>query len=236
MKKIVLSVLLCFCFSAMIYAQTPNSKQRMTFKSIVIQNGDTVVTEKNIESDDPNAQLSDSIPMQNGMFRFSFGDKNADQFFNDFGNFNDPLSSVFQNPFMSDSLLNRLINPHYTLDSNGFFQNPGFRNPSFEQNQGMPHQNFNKDEEEANKVSSFKVAILPEINKINITFKLSPQFPSMISVEDKQGRPAFAEQVEASEGYFVRQIDLEKLKAGKYTVKLVQGGKIETENILISQK
>ena len=214
----------------MIFAQVQNGKQRMTFKSIVIQSGDTVVTEKNIESDDPNAQLSDSIPMQNGMFKFSFGDKNADQFFNDFGNFNDPLSSVFQNPFMNDSLLNRFMSPQFPQDSNIFFHNP-----AIEQKQGVSRQNFNKEEEDAHRVSAFKVAILPEINKINITFKLSPQFPSRIRVEDKQGKPAFAEQVETSEGYFVRQIDLGQLKAGKYTVKLIQGEKVETENIVISQ-
>lgn len=235
MKKIVLSMFFCVCLSVMLSAQTQGGKQRMTFKSIVIQNGDTTVTEKNIESDDPNAQLSDSIPMQNGMFRFSFGDKGADSFFNDFGNFNDPLSSMFQNPFMNDSLLSRLINPHYSLDSNGFFQHPGFGNLSTGSDRGISSQNFNKAEEEAKNLSTFKVAILPEINKINITFKLSPQFPSMISVEDQQGRPSFSEQVEASEGYFVRQIDLGKMKAGKYTVKLIQGGKIETENIVIRQ-
>lgn len=229
-------MLSCVCFSVLLSAQTQGGKQRMTFKSIVIQNGDTTVTEKNIESDDPNAQLSDSIPMENGMFRFSFGDKGADSFFNDFGNFNDPLSSMFQNPFMNDTLLSRMINPHYTLDSNGFFQHPGFGNLSVGPDRGISSQNFNKTEEEAKNVSAFKVAVLPEINKINITFKLSPQFPSMISVEDSKGKPSFSEQVEASEGYFVRQIDLGTLKAGKYTVKLLQGGKIETESIVISQK
>ncbi len=223
-------MLLLFCFSTMIFAQTQSGKQRMTFKSIVIQNGDTTVTEKNIESDDPNAQLSDSIPMQNGMFKFSFGDIDADRFFNDFGNFNDPLSSIFQNPFMNDSLLNRFMLPQFPQDSNLFFHNP-----AIEQKQGIRRQNFNKEEEDAHRVSAFKVAVLPEINKVSITFKLSPLFPSIISVENQKGEAAFSEQIEPTEGYFVRQIDLGQLKKGKYIVKLIQGGKTETESLIINQ-
>ncbi len=206
---------------AVVEAQQNNTRQRMSFKSIVIQNGDTIVTEKNFDSDDPNANLNDSIPFGNGSFQFSFGDINPDNFF---GNrdpfalnpfFNDSLLSLFfNNPFIKDTTINRSWN---SIDS-----------PESSDNL-VPYVN----KESNYNMSDFKVAIIAESNIMNITFKQSPTEISEISITNNSGKGIYTEQFEKSDGYYVRQIELDKLGKGKFTILLKQGSKVQTQMVTI---
>jgi hypothetical protein len=230
MKNISLILVATICLFANISVQSQNTKQRMSFKSITIQNGDTIITEKNLDSDDPNANLSDSIPFGNGSIQFHFGDGNSDDFFMDFDNFQFPNAPFSNNPFLSDSLFNQFFSPHFMIDSNFNDQYPFFVAPPSDNN-SQAFQNLNKNNYN---LSEFKVAVLPEINKLNITFKLSPSTTSVINIVNEKGESVLMEQLEKSDGYYVHQIDLYQLQKGKYTITLNQGVKRESTNVFIN--
>jgi hypothetical protein len=202
----------------------------MSYKSITIQNGDTIITEKNLDSDDPKANLSDSIPFGNGSIQFHFGDGNSDDFFMNFDNFQFPNAPFSNNPFLSDSLFNQFFSPHFMIDSNYNYQHPFFTPPQSDYNrrsiQNLNHNNYN--------LSEFKVAVLPEINKLNITFRLSPTTNSEINVINDKGESVLKEQLERSDGYYVHQIDLSQLQKGKYTITLNQGERRESTKVIVN--
>ena len=228
-SALILVIIICFFVNSAVLSQ--NAKQRMSYKSITIQNGDTIVTEKNIDSDDPNANLSDSIPFGNGSIQFHFGDGNSDDFFKEFNGFEFPNSPFSSTPFLNDSLLNQFFSQHFALDSNFNFRQQPFLNPPPSDYNNRTFQNFNKNEYN---LSEFKVAIVPEINKLNITFKLSPSSISIVNVINEKGESVLKEQLEKSDGYYVHQIDLSQLPKGKYTITLNQGEKSESTNVLIN--
>lgn len=227
MKKTVLFLLLGLGLNT--WAQQTSSKQRMTFKSIVIQNGDTLVTEKNIESDDPNARLSDSIFSQNGMFKFDFGGRDTD-------NFSDPFSSSwldFDHLFQADSVFNNMFLNGFILDSNIMSPNSFFSNIPNSNNLKTTSDSVNRPLQTANNESKIDIRVLPDIKKMNITFKLSNANISLLSVENEQNKIMFSEQVEPGQGYYVQQIDFSDFSKGVYLIKLVQGTSVITKSITL---
>lgn len=221
MKNIGFMVVILLFHVAIASAQQQNTKQRMTFKSITIQNGDTVVTEKNIESDDPNANLSDSISMGNGAFRFRFGPGDSDDFFKEFGG-GFPTNPFLNDPLISDSLINQLFFGHLNGDSTLFSRKRNFSQP------------YEMDAEDRYRLSDFKVAVLPEINRISITFKCSPVVKSELSILSEKGKTIYQESLEQSEGYYVKQLDLGIFENGKYEVILLQGKNRQSTAIVLS--
>jgi len=231
MKKTALFLLLGLALNT--WAQQPNSKQRMTFKSMVIQNGDTLITEKNIESDDPNARLSDSIFSQNGMFKFDFGGRDTDSFFQ---NFSDSFSSPmfdFDHFFQADSLFNKMFLNDYILDTNLMNPNPFFLNLPNPNNLKMSSQSPNRSLEVANIESTIDIRVLHDVKKMNIMFNLSNSNISLLSVENEQSKTMYSEQIEPAQGYYVRQIDFSEFSKGVYVIKLVQGTSIITKSIIL---
>lgn len=227
MKKLGFIVAILLFQIVAVNAQQNNTRQRMSFKSIVIQNGDTIVTEKNFDSDDPNANLSDSIPFGNGSFQFSFGDGFSNDFF---GNY-DPLSSnpFFQSPFMNDSLLNQFFGKSFQMDTTVFNRTKPFETPEFYDNL-VPYTGNSG----SYNLSDFKVAILPESNIMNVTFKQSPVEITELVITDSKGKGLYTEQFEKSDGYYVRQIELSKLGKGKFTITLKQGAKEQTKSVTVN--
>lgn len=231
MKKTALFLLLGLALNT--WAQQPNSKQRMTFKSMVIQNGDTLITEKNIESDDPNARLSDSIFSQNGMFKFDFGGQDTDSFFQ---NFSDSFSSPsfdFDHFFQADSLFNKMFLNGFILDTNLMSPNPFFLNLPNSNNLKTSSDSVNRPLEAINIESTIDIRVLPDVKKMNIMFNLSNSNISLLSVENEQNKTMFSEQIEPAQGYYVRQIDFSEFSKGVYVIKLVQGTSIITKSITL---
>jgi hypothetical protein len=231
MNRFVLISLILLCQVLTVSAQ--KTKSTVHFKSIRIENGDTIVEEKNMESDDPNFNFSDSI--SGGGFTFRSGMINPNDMIKGFGispfqGF--PTMPQFENPFFNDSLINQ------------FFQNPimdtAFFNQNFPNQQNfIPDNSFPQLETFENNqdynLSDFKVAILPESNLMNVTFQLSPDKSSVLKVLDENGQEVFSENYEKSDAFYVKQINISDFKKGEYSIVLKQGGKEKTSKVIIDK-
>ena len=227
MKKIGFFLAILLFQIALVYGQQNNTRQRMSFKSIVIQNGDTIITEKNFDSDDPNANLTDSIPFENGTFQFSFGNINPNDFFGNSNPFG--LDQYFQSPFFNDSLMLHFFkDKSFIIDTSFHREFIPNTTPSTSDNL-VPYTakepNYN--------MSDFNVAITPEDNIMNITFRQSTTDITEISITNSAGKGLYSEQFEKSDGYYVRQIELNKLGKGKFTILLKQGINEQKKTVII---
>lgn len=233
MRKLMFISFILFCQSILVSAQT--TKSSFHYKSIRIENGDTIVDEKNVESDDPNFNFSDSL--MDGAFSFKSGvGMNPNDMLQGFGidpfqGF--PIIPQFENPFFDDSLMNL------------FFQNPmidtAFFNYNFPNQQNFsPKNSFPQIESfenrQDNNLMDFKVAILPESNLMNVTFQLSPDKPSELKVLDENAKEVFSEKYEKSDAFYVKQISFSDFNNGVYFIILKQGENEKSSKVIIDKK
>lgn len=233
MHRLFFFFIIFFCLNINVFAQ--NSKSSFHFKSIRIENGDTIVEEKNFDSDDPNFNFSDSLSGTGFSFKSRIGTSPQTNPFEDFGV--DPFKGFpdfpqFENPFLNDSLMNQFFK--YQLYDTSLFnydypynksQIPEIKFPPYDLETGDRDLTF----------ADFKVAIIPETNLMNITFKLSEKEETKIELLDEDSTVIFSEKFEKEDGFYVKQLNLSSFQKGKYEVVLSQGNKKKNTSIFIDK-
>ena len=219
MKRTILVVIVFFCTLHNSFSQ--NSKSSYHFKSIRIENGDTIVEEKNVESDDPNFSFTDSL--LNGGFSIHSG-KNISpgQMFPDFG-----MNSMqpFQSPIFNDSIFNSFF--HQPIQDSVLIKQyfPDFRFEEYETPQTtIPENNMQND---------INFYFVQGTDLLNISFMLSPDKETILKILNQQNEVVFEEQFDKSSAYFVKQIDVKNFNDGKYTIMLHQGDLQRSKSITI---
>lgn len=214
MKTILFLILF---FSTFHYSFSQNSKSSFHFKSIRIENGDTIVEEKNVESDDPNFNFSDSLI--GGGFSIQSGKGiSPDYMFPDFGI--NPMQP-FQSPFFNDTIFNSFFHQPM-MDSALLRQHfPELNIENFE----TPHTII----PENNLQQDILVDFVEGTDLMNISFELSLEFETNLKIINEQNEVIFEENFDKSSAYFVKQIDISNFLEGEYTI-LINRGDLQKSN------
>jgi len=236
MKLAKFSFLLAFMLMVnVVFAQ---SQSTVTIKTITIENGDTIVTERSYNSDGNGIVFDDSIFNQNDRFIFFNNDYGLDtnftknfhdifsremkDFFRDFNNpaFEMPENNIeFFNknfPLDMDTAFSRDYNyqmiPRDT--SNTLLDTP-FRNPEIStENILIPGKQ---------PLSDFSVVSDPVERAVKIVFHLNPKKVTQLLLKDENQKIIYKEKIPKANGVYTRLLDMKVYLPGTYILEVTQG-------------
>lgn len=248
MKLAKFSFLLAFMLLAsVVVAQSQSS---ITIKTITIENGDTVVTERSYNSDGNGIILNDSVFNQNDHFIFFNNDYGLDtnfterfhdifsremkDFFKDFNN------NTFEMPDKNMEFFNKsfplemdtAFSKEYNFQMIPRDSNYSFREKKFSNND-ITAENIIIPGKQA--VSDYSVFPLPGERALKIVFQLNPGKATQLILKNENQKAIYKEKMPKASGIYTRLLDMNVYMPGTYYLEVRQGKSVSASRIILQK-
>lgn len=230
-----------------VFAQSQSS---ITIKTITIENGDTVVSERSYNSDSNGIILNDSVFNQNDHFIFFNNDYNLDTNFTE--RFHDIFSREMKDFFkdfnndafeMPDNNM-EFFNKSFPLDMDtAFSKEYNFQMvPRDTAYSYSGKKNSNNDITTENiiipgkqVVNDYSVVAPPDERAIKIVFQLNPDKATQLILKNENQKIIYKEKMPKARGIYTRLLDMNVYMPGTYYLEVKQGKSVSASRI-ITQK
>jgi len=256
MKLVKFSVLLALILSVnLIQAQTQST---ISIKTITIQNGDTVVTERSYNSDGNGINFNDSI--FNSDDHFMFFNKNYEIDTNFEENFNaiisremkDFLKNFNYSPFETQENDIEFFNKTFPFDFDSTFSNEYDYQmiPQQDSSVTSPNKNYFRPLKpkgnfeiiteniiipDKDCVIDFATSASTEDGSLKIVFQLDQKNYTKLLLKDEKQKDIYKEKIPKSSGVYTRLLDLKVYSPGTYFIEVRQGKKVSISKILLKK-
>ena len=232
------------------------SKSTITIKTIKIENGDTIVTERSYNSDGDNVIIDDSTFSPGNHFIFFNNDYGLDTNFTE--NFSEIFShemrdfldnfnvSPFEMPENTFEFLNKKFSPDFDTafsnqdfykmlpDTSGFSKNFDIPKPPKQvHNESIITDNIILPNKQP--VEEFLTEPSNEEGKVKISFLLDAKNATRLVIKDEAKKIIFKEKIHKSKGIYTRIFDFNVFPSGNYILELKQGNKQAASRIMVQR-
>jgi len=228
----------------LIFAQ---SRSTVTIKTITIENGDTIVTERSYDSDGDGIILDDSIFNKNDHFIF---------FNNDYGldtNFTERFHEIFSremkdffrdfNGYAFEMPENDIefFNKSFPLDTDtAFSKEYNFQMIPRDTTFSFNDKKFSNNDITAEDiiipgkqaVSDYSVVSDPNEWAVKIIFQLNPNKTTQLLLKDEKQKVIYKEKMPKASGIYTRLLDMNVYLPGTYYLEIKQGKSISASRII----